>query len=97
MVQLSLIPLLRRSLPDPLDGLGQADVVGLELVQADADEDGGAVEEPHGRLAGLGVLARGDVVDDDGLDAEVAVDEQQRAQDGVEPRVQGAAREGGQG
>jgi len=51
-------------LPDSLDALGETDIVCLELVEANAGEDGGGVESPHGELAGLGHTLGGEVVDD---------------------------------
>lgn len=44
-----------------------------------------------------GVRALGNVVDDDGLEANVGVQEHGRAQDGVEGGVQRAGSEGGDG
>lgn len=80
--------------PDPPDTLGQADVVGLKLVQAHTDDGGGDVEQPHGGLAGLGHAALGQVVGDDVLEAEVRMQQQRAAQDGVHDGVVGAGGEG---
>lgn len=61
--------------PDTLHSFCHSDIVGLEFVQANTSEDGGDVEQPRGNLEGAGILALGDVVDDDGLHADMAVDE----------------------
>ena len=54
------------SLPDPLDGLGQTNVVGLELVPTPADNEDGEEVEPVGSLADEGHAPRGEVVGDAG-------------------------------
>lgn len=51
-----LIPIVQRKylcLPDSLDSLGKTDIVGLELVKADADKDGGSLEDPVKSLSDL--------------------------------------------
>ena len=56
----------RSCLPQPLDGLGQPDVVGLVLVQADADGHGGQAQAPPEEGAHARQALGGDVVDDAG-------------------------------
>lgn len=87
------------SLPHPLDSLCQANVVGLKLVQTDANQDSGGVEGPHGELAGLGETAVGDIVDEDILETGVRVHEDCAAESGIEHGVQrtGSERSDGQG
>lgn len=52
------------SSPDPLDGLGKADIVGLELVKADADEDSEDSQEPVGGGSDGWDAVCGEVIDD---------------------------------
>lgn len=87
----------RSSGPNALDGLGDADIGSLELVEGQADDSGGGVEAPNKGHASLGRPLFGDVIDDDVLEAGVGVDEDGGAEDGVERRVQRASREGGDG
>jgi hypothetical protein len=54
------------SLPDLLDGSGQTNVVGLELVPTPADNEDGEEVEPVGSLADEGHAPRGEVVGDAG-------------------------------
>lgn len=89
--------ILSLRLPHPLDRLRDANVVGLKLVQADADLDGGDVERPPEHLAELRPALLGDVVDDDLLEAHVGVQQEGAAEDGVGGGVQGAGGEGGDG
>lgn len=53
-------------MPQLLASLGDADVVGLEGVEGDAEGDGGKAESPHGEGADLGDAVLGEVVDDAG-------------------------------
>lgn len=87
------------SFPHPLDSLCQTNVVGLKLVQTDANQDSGGVEGPHGELAGLGETAVGDIVDEDVLETGVRVHEDCAAESGIEHGVQrtGSERSDGQG
>jgi len=85
------------SSPDTLNSLGQTDIIRLELVQTDAGSDGSDVEEPEAGLVGSREATAGHVVDDDGLHARVAVDEQETAENGVEGGVERAAGERGHG
>ena len=87
-VRIAVVPSLQLRLPDALHSLGEADIVGLELVQANADDKGGCVETPLEKLACLGIFAVGNVVDDDGLETHVAVDEDGGAQQGIHAGVQ---------
>lgn len=81
-------------LPDSLDSLSDADVIGLKLVQANANSDGRQVQTPPEELSQAGIGSRGDVVNDDGLEADVGVQQDGRAQDGVGGGVE---RTGGKG
>lgn len=76
--------------PNPLDRLRQANVIRLELVQPHTDKRRRGAESPVESALRLGVLARGDVVGDDVLEAHVRVEEERAAEDGVEARVEGA-------
>lgn len=91
------VPLPHLCLPHALDSLGDADVIRLELVQANAYDDGGGIQPPPEQPAQTGVSPLGDVVDDDGLEANVGVDEDGRAQDRVHGGVERARRKGGNG
>lgn len=84
-------------MPQLADELGDADIVGLKLVQAQADEGRDSVEAPGESLAGGGEALLGDVVGDEDLEAEVGVDEQEGAQDGVGGGVERAGGEGSDG
>jgi len=53
-------------MPDALDGLCDADVVGLERVQSDAQCYSGGAKQPHGDFVDGGDAVRGEVVDDAG-------------------------------
>jgi len=81
-------------LPESLDSLSDADVIGLKLVQANTNSDSRKVQTPPEELSQAGVGSRGDVVNDDGLEADVGVQEDGRAQDGVGGGVE---RTGGKG
>lgn len=81
-------------LPESLDSLSDAHVIGLKLVQANADSDGRKVQAPPEVLSHVGVGSLGDVVNEDGLEADVGVQEDGRAQDGVGGGVE---RTGGKG
>lgn len=59
--------------PDTLDGLGHTNIVGLELVQPNTDGDGGDVEKPPEDLAQTRMCSVGNVVDKDGLKADMGV------------------------
>ncbi|KAL3958645.1 hypothetical protein ACCO45_006807 [Purpureocillium lilacinum] len=83
--------------PNPSDGLRDAHVVGLKLVQADADGDGRGVEQPPEALAEAGVSLLGDIVDENLLEAEVRVQQHGAAEDGVHGGVEGAGGEGSDG
>jgi hypothetical protein len=50
------------SRPDLLDALGEANIVGLELVPTPADDEDGQEVEPVANLAGLGDAPRREVV-----------------------------------
>jgi hypothetical protein len=63
---LSLTHTCALSLPDLLDGGGQTNVVGLELVPTPADNENGEEVEPVGSLADKGDAPRGEVVGDAG-------------------------------
>jgi hypothetical protein len=63
---LSLSHTCALSLPDLLDGSGQTNVVGLELVPTPADNEDGEEVEPVGSLANEGNAPRGEVVGDAG-------------------------------
>lgn len=54
------------SRPDLLDALGEANIVGLELVPTPADNEDGEEVEPVGSLADEGHAPRGEVVGDAG-------------------------------
>lgn len=83
--------------PHPLDRLCHTNIVGLKLVQADANRNRRQVERPPEKLTQAGVFLLGDVVDDDGLEADVRVKEHSGAEDGIHGRVQGAGGEGSHG
>jgi hypothetical protein len=78
------------SLPDPLDGLGNTNIVRLEFVQANSDQDGSSVQSPHKESAECGMFPIGNVVDDDGLKAHVAVHQHQGAEGSIHSRVERA-------
>jgi hypothetical protein len=63
---LSLTHTCALSLPDLLDGGGQTNVVGLELVPTPADNEDGEEVEPVGSLADKGDAPRREVVGDAG-------------------------------
>lgn len=94
---LPISPIVSSCLPYPLDGLRDTNVVGLELVQANADRQRRRVQRPPRELAELSVRPVGNVVGDDGLEAQVGVDEDRGTQDGVHGGVDGAGREGSEG
>jgi hypothetical protein len=54
----------RSCVPELLDSLGDAHVVGLEGVQRDAQGDGAEPQEPHGNAAGHRYAVLGEVVND---------------------------------
>lgn len=87
----------RLRLPYTLNGLSDTDIVRLELVQTQADGEGGGVQAPPEQLAQAGVRAVGNVVDDDLLEAHVGVQQDAAAEDGVHGGVQGAGSEGSDG
>lgn len=84
-------------LPKSLDSLGDANIVGLELVQSNADGQGSDVEQPAEEGSQTGVSAIGDVVNDDLLETGVGVEEENAGEDGVGGRVERAGGEGGDG
>lgn len=84
-------------MPQLADQLGNTDIVRLKLVQAQADKGSNGVEAPGEALAGLWETLLGDVVGDEDLEAEVGVDEEEAAQDGIGGRVEGAGGEGSDG
>src|SRR5690242_17181639 len=84
---------LRR--PEPPDSLGNTDIVGLERVQRNAHKHCSGTQSPVGGGAGLGHAVLGEVVDDARLEADVRVDDQEGAEDGVGDGVQRAGGEGG--
>lgn len=100
-VTLSLFPFpqkqVRLSLPHPLDGLRNTNVVGLKLVQANADGQRGEVEPPPEEPTEVGPGLLRNVVDDDLLEAHVGVQQDGAAEDGVEGGVERAGGEGGDG
>jgi len=63
---LSLSHTCALSLPDLLDGSGQTNVVGLELVPTPTDNEDGEEVEPVGSLANKGDAPRGEVIGDAG-------------------------------
>lgn len=84
-------------LPNTLDSLRDTDVVCLKLVQTNAYSQGGGVQSPPEQLAQTGVSLLGDVVDDDGLETDVGMDEDGGAEDRVHGGVEGAGSEGRDG
>lgn len=52
------------SLPEPDDGFGHADIIGLKRVQGDTCRNGCSAEGPRGGGAGFGDAGLGEVVDD---------------------------------
>ena len=86
-------------IPDTLNSLGKANIIGLELVQADPDKHGGAVEGPPEELADGGEAFYGNIVDNDGLEADVGVDEDGAAENSIQNGVDTARgeRRNGQG
>ena len=81
------------SLPNALDSLDDADVVCLELVQANGDEDGGGVETPDEEPADARHALLWHVVNHDCLEAYVRVHQDGGAEDGVESRARRTGRE----
>lgn len=59
-----VLSLITLCLPDPLDCLSHADIIGLELVKANAHNNRGQVESPTKQLAGLRNTLRRQIVDD---------------------------------
>jgi hypothetical protein len=55
---------IRLSVPQPLDSLGNADIVCLERVKGDTHGEGGDAESPVRGSANLGDALLGEVVDD---------------------------------
>lgn len=84
-------------LPDLLNSLGNTNIVGLKLIQSHADGDGRQVQAPPEDLSQAGVAGLGDVVDDDGLEANMRVQQDGGAQDGVGGGVERAGGEGSNG
>lgn len=80
--------------PKPLGSLDQANVRRLELVQTYTSQDGGCVQKPVAGPAQVGVSLLRNVVDNDGLDTHVRVDEQGSGEQGIQGGVQGAGGEG---
>lgn len=84
-------------MPHPRNHLSHTDIRRLKLVQTQGDEGGSGVEAPHNTRADLGHALLGQVVDDDVLEAEVGVDDDEGAEDGVHDRVERPGGEGGHG
>jgi len=80
-------------LPDALDSLSKADVVGLVLVEGKADNDSSGVQTPAEGLACPRHSVLGNVVNNDVLEAGVGVDEEGGAEGSVEDGVDGASGE----
>lgn len=84
-------------LPDALDSLSEADVVGLVLVEGKADNDSGSVQTPDRDLACPRHSVLGNVINNDVLEAGVGVNEEGGAEGGVEDGVEGASGERSEG
>jgi hypothetical protein len=84
-------------LPESLKGLRDTNIVGLKLVQAHANSDSRNVQTPPEDFSQAGVALLGDVVNDDGLEADVRVQEDGGAQDGVGGGVERSRGEGRNG
>lgn len=84
-------------LPDSLDSLSDANVIGLKLVQANANSDSRQVQAPPEELSQTWVGSLGNVVNDDGLEADVGVQEDGGAQNGVGGGVERAGGKGRDG
>lgn len=84
-------------MPQLADKLRDANVVRLKLVQAQAYERRDRIQAPGQAPGRAWEPPLGDVVGDEHLQAEVRVDEQQRAEDGVGGRVERAGGKGRDG
>lgn len=79
------------SLPDLLDELGETNVVGVELVDAEDGTGSSDAEEPAGGVAEGTELALVDVVVDTGGEAHVGVGDEGDAEDTVDDGLRGLA------
>ena len=83
--------------PDTTQSLGHTNIVCLELVQTNSGGEGECAQEPVAGSAELGHTGRREVVDDGGLESDVRVGDDQRAQDGVHDGVEGTSGERSEG
>lgn len=84
---------LNLSSPDPLNRLGNTNIVRLKLVKSHADQHRRALQQPPEKHSRLRQALAGDVVNDHGLEADVGVDEESGTEEGVGGRVEGAGDE----
>lgn len=83
--------------PDSLDRLCYANIVGLELVQTDGDTERRCPEKPlEEGFDGRDTVTR-EVIDDTSLEADVRMNNQSAAKDGVHNRVKRASSKRGDG
>lgn len=75
----------------------RTNIMRLEFIKSNSHNHRGDVERPHGELAPERHALVWQVVDDDGLEADVGVDEDAGAEESVRGRVEGAGGEGGDG
>lgn len=79
--------------PDSLDGLSETDIVGLEFIKSNTDRHSGSLQQPLESLSRLWYAVFWKVIGDAGLEADVGVDEDGGAEDGIHGWVQGAGDE----
>lgn len=81
------------SLPEPLNSLRNTNIIRLKLVQPNQHQHCGALETPHECLPHGWMLAFGDVVDDNGFEPKVRVDDDSGTENCVGDGADGAGGE----
>lgn len=80
--------------PNPLDGLGNTNVVGLKLVEAVGDEKSESSQNPGQKCTHTGNAPGREVVNDASIEANVGVNDEQTAENRVGNGIQRASSEG---
>jgi len=80
--------------PDPFDPFRQSHVVCLEFVKSNTNHQRCQSQSPPENDSCLAIMVHRDVVDDDGLESRMRVDQEKRTEGGIQDRVQGPADEG---
>lgn len=85
------------SVPDLLDGAGESDILGLELIETVESNGGSSVQQVQGVVVHGAVDSLGDVVGNARLETKLGVDQKSSTESGVQNGRDGAGGEGQNG